>query len=45
MIMVTHDPSAATHADRLITLTDGSIVHDAAPGSSDEVIELMKQID
>jgi putative ABC transport system ATP-binding protein len=45
VIMVTHDPSAATHADRLITLTDGSIVHDAAPGSSDEVIELMKQID
>ena len=45
VIMVTHDPSAATHADRLITLSDGSIVHDAAPGSSDEVIELMKQID
>ena len=45
VIMVTHDPSAATHADRLVTLSDGSIVHDAAPGSSDEVIELMKQID
>ena len=45
VIMVTHDPSAATHADRLITLSDGEIVHDAAPGSSDEVIELMKQID
>ena len=45
VIMVTHDPSAATHADRLITLSDGAIVHDAAPGSSDEVIELMKQID
>jgi putative ABC transport system ATP-binding protein len=45
VIMVTHDPSAATHADRLITLSDGSIVHDAAPGSSDEVIELMKQVD
>ncbi len=45
VIMVTHDPTAATHADRLITLSDGTIVHDAAPGSSDEVIELMKQID
>jgi putative ABC transport system ATP-binding protein len=45
VIMVTHDPTAATHADRLITLSDGAIVHDAAPGSSDEVIELMKQID
>jgi putative ABC transport system ATP-binding protein len=45
VIMVTHDPAAAAHADRLITLRDGAIVHDAAPGSADEVIELMKQID
>ena len=36
---------AAAHADRLITLRDGRLVHDAAPGSADEVIELMKQID
>ncbi len=45
VIMVTHDPAAAAHADRLITLRDGRIVHDGAPGSSDDVIELMKQID
>jgi putative ABC transport system ATP-binding protein len=45
VIMVTHDPAAAAHADRLITLSDGRIVHDAAPGSTDEVIELMKQVD
>jgi putative ABC transport system ATP-binding protein len=45
VIMVTHDPAAAAHADRLITLSDGRIVHDAAPGSADQVIELMKQID
>ncbi len=45
VIMVTHDPAAAAHADRLITLSDGAIVHDAAPGSTDEVIELMKQVD
>ncbi len=45
VIMVTHDPEAAAHADRLITLRDGQIVHDAAPGSADEVIELMKTID
>jgi putative ABC transport system ATP-binding protein len=43
VIMVTHDPGAAAHADRLITLRDGAIVQDAAPGSTDEVIELMKQ--
>jgi putative ABC transport system ATP-binding protein len=45
VIMVTHDPAAASHADRLITLRDGQVVHDAAPGSTDEVIELMKTID
>jgi putative ABC transport system ATP-binding protein len=45
VIMVTHDPAAAAHADRLITLRDGTIVHDAAPGSTEDVIELMKQVD
>jgi putative ABC transport system ATP-binding protein len=45
VIMVTHDPGAAAHADRLVTLRDGRIVHDAAPGSTDDVIELMKQLD
>jgi putative ABC transport system ATP-binding protein len=45
VIMVTHDPAAAAHADRLITLRDGRVVHDAAPGSTDEVIELMKRVD
>jgi putative ABC transport system ATP-binding protein len=45
VIMVTHDPVAAAHADRLITLQDGKIVSDAAPGSADEVIELQKRLD
>ncbi len=45
VIMVTHDPAAAAHADRLLTLRDGRIVHDGAPGSADEVIELMKRVD
>jgi putative ABC transport system ATP-binding protein len=45
VVMVTHDPVAAAHADRLITLQDGKIVSDAAPGSADDVIELQKQID
>jgi putative ABC transport system ATP-binding protein len=45
VIMVTHDPAAAAHADRLVTLRDGHIVHDEAPGSADDVIELMKQVD
>jgi putative ABC transport system ATP-binding protein len=45
VIMVTHDPAAAAHADRLITLRDGALVDDAAPGSADDVIELMKGLD
>ena len=45
VIMVTHDPAAAAHADRLITLRDGRVVQDGTPGSTDEVIELMKQVD
>ena len=45
VVMVTHDPVAAAHADRLITLQDGRIVSDAAPGSADEVIELQKRLD
>ncbi len=45
VIMVTHDPAAAAHADRLITLRDGRIVHDDTPGSAADVIELMKRID
>jgi putative ABC transport system ATP-binding protein len=45
VVMVTHDPVAAAHADRLITLQDGKIVNDAAPGSADEVIELQKRLD
>jgi putative ABC transport system ATP-binding protein len=45
VVMVTHDPAAAAHADRLVTLRDGRIVHDAAPGSADDVIELTKRLD
>jgi putative ABC transport system ATP-binding protein len=45
VVMVTHDPAAAAHADRLITLRDGKIAGDAAPGSTDDVIELQKRFD
>ena len=31
VIMVTHDPAAAAHADRLITLRDGRVVHEPPP--------------
>jgi putative ABC transport system ATP-binding protein len=44
VVMVTHAPEAAAFADRLLTLRDGEIVSDAAPGSTEDVIELMKQL-
>ena len=44
VVMVTHDPEAAAHADRLLVLRDGLVVHDAVAGSADEVIELMKAV-
>jgi putative ABC transport system ATP-binding protein len=44
VVMVTHDPGAASHADRLITLRDGRIVNDGSPGSTNDVIELMKRL-
>jgi putative ABC transport system ATP-binding protein len=44
VVMVTHDPEAASYADRLIVLRDGQIVHDGTAGSADDVIELMKAV-
>ncbi|MBA2629591.1 MAG: ABC transporter ATP-binding protein [Thermoleophilaceae bacterium] len=44
VVMVTHDPEAASHADRLIVLRDGKVVHDAQAGTADQVIELMKSV-
>jgi putative ABC transport system ATP-binding protein len=44
VVMVTHDPEAASYADRLVVLRDGHVVHDAAAGSAEQVIELMKEV-
>jgi putative ABC transport system ATP-binding protein len=44
VVMVTHDPEAASYADRLVVLRDGQIVHDCAAGSAEQVIELMKDV-
>jgi putative ABC transport system ATP-binding protein len=44
VVMVTHDPEAASHADRLIVLRDGQIVHDCDAGTAEDVIELMKGV-
>jgi putative ABC transport system ATP-binding protein len=44
VVMVTHDPTAASFADRLLVLADGRIVHDGEARSADEVLDLMKAV-
>jgi putative ABC transport system ATP-binding protein len=44
VVMVTHDPEAASYADRLVVLRDGLVVHDGMAGTAEEVIELMKAV-
>jgi putative ABC transport system ATP-binding protein len=42
VIMVTHDATAASYADRLLLLADGRIVHDGTAASADDVLDLLK---
>jgi putative ABC transport system ATP-binding protein len=44
VVMVTHEPHAASHADRIVVLRDGSIVHDGAAASAEGVLDLMKAV-
>jgi putative ABC transport system ATP-binding protein len=44
VVMVTHDPNAASYADRLVILVDGKIVRDAGSASADEILDLMKTV-
>jgi putative ABC transport system ATP-binding protein len=44
VVMVTHDPTAAAVADRVVVLVDGRIVRDQQAGAPEEVVDLMKQV-
>jgi putative ABC transport system ATP-binding protein len=44
VVMVTHDPAAASTADRIVVLADGEVVHDGDAGSEDAVHDLMKTV-
>ena len=44
IVMVTHDPVAASYADRAVFLADGRIVHDMAAPTADGVLERIKQL-
>jgi putative ABC transport system ATP-binding protein len=44
IVMVTHDPSAASYADRVIFVADGKIDGDLIEPTTDQIFERMKQI-
>ncbi len=45
IVMVTHDPNAASYADRVIFLVDGKIVSELADPTPDTVLDRMKSLD
>ncbi|MCW2834533.1 MAG: transporter ATP-binding protein [Nocardioides sp.] len=45
IVMVTHDPSAASYADRVIFLVDGRIVHDIADPTMPVVLAYIQELD
>ena len=45
IVMVTHDPAAASYADRVLFLADGRIVDEMQDPTADRVLERMKAFD
>jgi putative ABC transport system ATP-binding protein len=45
IVMVTHDPVAASYADRVVFLADGEIVSELADPTPDTVLDTMKRLD
>ncbi|MGN6132544.1 MAG: ABC transporter ATP-binding protein [Nocardioidaceae bacterium] len=44
VVMVTHDPVAASYADRVVFLADGRVVDELAAPTRDSVLEAMKRL-
>ena len=44
VVMVTHDPVAASYADRVLFLADGKIVDEMANPTADSVLDFMKHL-
>jgi len=42
IVMVTHDPVAASYADRVLILADGNIVHEITNPTTDVIVDFMK---
>ncbi|WP_432973359.1 ABC transporter ATP-binding protein [Dactylosporangium sp. CA-233914] len=45
IVMVTHDPVAASYADRVVFLADGQIVDDLYAPTADAVLDRLKRLD
>ena len=41
-VMVTHDPVAASWADRVVFIVDGRVHHELVDPDADEVLEIIK---
>jgi putative ABC transport system ATP-binding protein len=44
IVMVTHDPLAAAHADRVVFLADGRVVSEMLAPTSDSVLDVMRHL-
>ncbi|KAB2341018.1 ABC transporter ATP-binding protein [Actinomadura rudentiformis] len=44
IVMVTHDPTAAGYADRVVFLSDGHIVDEMAEPTAEKVLEFLKRL-
>ena len=44
IVMVTHDPIAASYADRIVFLDDGGIVDEMVDPTVDSILEQMKHL-
>jgi len=45
VVMVTHDPSAASYADRVLFLADGAIVGEMLAPTAESVLDRMKSLE
>ena len=45
VVMVTHDPTAASYADRVVFLADGRIVHEVGASSPAEISQVMLELE
>jgi putative ABC transport system ATP-binding protein len=45
IVMVTHDPNAASYADRVVFLADGQVVDELRAPTPEAVLDKLKQLD